>query len=524
VQKCLVAIMKKKVVLKRFHHRGRWRIGMVFDYNQGINDLIKTIPGRSYSDSRKCWYVDDSEDSIRMLLKVFRDRADVDISSLASPSCRDEQETLTDSEPEKIIEDSFLVSSEILADTDKNVNAKETPGAFVDTSGISSVVKKVKSRYGPVVFRIGEADGSLTIKFEGIYDQLWIDELRSYGRLSYNKSRKEFLLPYSRLTADSLSDFFATAGVEVKVVRTTLPGDLQADRTELGNEVRSRRLSDAAEVGVADLKAYLEKNRYSPRTVESYVAQLELFFKYFAGKDPSEITHNELSDFVNDFIIRLGFSGSFQNQVISAIKTYYEISGNGRIVPQFLERPRRSRALPKVFSKEEVGRILTSARNDKHKLLLWLIYSCGLRRSEVTNIRLNDLDRERGILHIREGKGMVDRIVPVSEKVWDKLDIYLSSYNPVVYLFEGQGGGRYSSESVYRVFKEAMRKAGISRDVGVHSLRHSYATHLHESGLDIRYIQELLGHKSSRTTEIYTHVSRRNLIAVRSPIDDLDIK
>ena len=182
------------------------------------------------------------------------------------------------------------------------------------------------------------------------------------------------------------------------------------------------------------------------------------------------------------------------------------------------------RALPKVLSREEVSFILNSARNIKHKLLLWMIYSCGLRRSEVTNIRLRDLDRERSILHIRQGKGNVDRIVPLSPMVWERIDEYRESYCPVEYLFEGQTGGRYSTESVYRVFKDAMHRAGIIKDVGVHCLRHSYATHLHEKGLDIRYIQELLGHKSKRTTEIYTHVSRRNLMQVRSPIEDLDLK
>jgi integrase/recombinase XerD len=192
--------------------------------------------------------------------------------------------------------------------------------------------------------------------------------------------------------------------------------------------------------------------------------------------------------------------------------------------PEFFERSRRSRALPKVFSKDEISRILNSPRNMKHKLLLWIIYSCGLRRSEVTNIKLTDLDRDRSIIHVREGKGRVDRIVPVSGNVWEKLNEYLSGYRPREYLFEGQTGGRYSSESVYRVFKDALLRAGIKKDVGVHSLRHSYATRLHESGLVIRYIQELLDHKSTRTTEIYTHVSRRNLVAVRIPIEDLDLK
>lgn len=142
----------------------------------------------------------------------------------------------------------------------------------------------------------------------------------------------------------------------------------------------------------------------------------------------------------------------------------------------------------------------------------------------MTNIKLTDLDRDRGILHIREGKGKVDRMVPVSQKIWEKINIYIKSYHPGEYFFEGQTGGKYSVESVYSVFKQSLKRAGIKKDVGVHCLRHSYATHLHESGLDIRYIQELLGHKSTRTTEIYTHVSRRNLFAIRSPIEDMEIE
>jgi integrase/recombinase XerD len=272
------------------------------------------------------------------------------------------------------------------------------------------------------------------------------------------------------------------------------------------------------------LEMHLDENRYSVRTRESYLSALEFFFRYFSPKEPIEITEDEISLFIYDYIIRLGYSASYQNQMVSAIKTFYLISGKGKVNPDFIERPRRSRALPKVFSKDEVSRILNSARNSKHKLLLWLIYSCGLRRSEVTNIKLSDLDRERSIIHIREGKGKVDRIVPISVKVWEKAEEYLAGYRPRVYMFEGQSGGKYSSESVYRVFKDALLRAGIKKDVGVHSLRHSYATHLHENGLDIRYIQELLGHKSTRTTEIYTHVSRRNLIQVRSPIEDLDVK
>jgi len=300
-------------------------------------------------------------------------------------------------------------------------------------------------------------------------------------------------------------------------------GELRSERKSTGDEVRAKELTREAQDGLDRMIMFLEEQRYSRRTRESYLAMLEFFFRYFSPKDPGEISGEEISKFIYNFIIRLGYSAAYQNQMVSAIKAFYTILGKSKVNPEFFERPRRRRSLPKVFSKDEVTRILRSPRNIKHKLILWIIYSCGLRRSEVTNIKLTDLDRGRSIIHIREGKGRVDRIVPLSGKLCEKLDEYLRSYNPGEYLFEGQFGGRYSSESIYRVFKDAMKRAGIRKDVGVHSLRHSYATHLHESGLDIKYIQALLGHKSSRTTEIYTHVSRRNLITVRSPLEDLDL-
>jgi integrase/recombinase XerD len=280
--------------------------------------------------------------------------------------------------------------------------------------------------------------------------------------------------------------------VELIVKKALVPEVLKELREGQGADVRGRVLHTKALEGIERLRNYLEEKRYSKRTIESYLSNLQLFFKYFHDRDPADLDEQDISEFIDDHILKLGYSASYQNLVVSAIKLYYTIAEVRRFDLNSIERPRRSRALPKVFSKEEVMKIFSVTRNNKHKLILWLIYSCGLRRSEVTNIKLSDLDRERGILHIREGKGNVDRMVPVPQKVWEKINIYLKSYNPVKYLFEGQSGGRYSVESVYSVFKQSLRRAGIHKEVGVHSLRHSYATHLHESGLDIRYIQELL--------------------------------
>lgn len=516
--------MKKKVTLKRIFHRDKWHLAVIFDFDEKLKTIIRSIEGAAYSNTNKCFYIDDTENNLKRILSAIKDVADVDISLLLKKNGEKENKVIQSEngwEERKGPEVIYGGSRDDTGFRGRNDNMQSTEGGRGPK--VAKTINAGKT-IGNVEFRINEKEGTLVIRFLGRYDPVWIKEMKTYGRCSFDWNRKDWHLQWSRLTCDSLADYFSGQGIEVKISRQLVGQDLLNERKITGEEVRGRPLSEKALNGLDDLAMYLDENRYSPRTRESYLSMLEFFFRYFSEKEPHEITEEEISKFIYDFIIRLGYSPAYQNQMVSAVKTYYTISGQGRVDPEFFERPRRRRSLPKVFSKEEVSRILNSSKNIKHKLLLWIIYSCGLRRSEVTNIRLTDLDRERNLLHIREGKGGVDRIVPVPEKVWAKTDEYLLCYKPRIYLFEGQSGGRYSSESVYRVFKEALNRAGIRKEVGVHSLRHSYATHLHESGLDIRYIQELLGHKSTRTTEIYTHVSRRNLVSVRSPIEDLDVR
>ncbi len=506
----LAAKMKKKIILKRIFHHDEWRYGIFSDYDNEINAVVRSITGATYSNTNNCWHVACDETSLKNILYSLKDIADIDISAISLPS--EKRKSPAGKSPE------------LQMPVDKE-NDHEVSGGFsfpVTIRHVSGDHDKTGS-YDSVSFSINESDSRLIIKFLGRYDRDWIRELKSYGKVFYDANRGEWSLVWSQITVDSLADYFMSRGINVKVEKAGVSEEVREKRNERGSEVRERMLMMEAVEGIENVRRYLDENRYSVRTVEAYIALLELFFKYYNNILPEEITEGDISDFFHDFIFSNKYSSSYQNQMISAIKLFYNLNRNGKVNALKLGRPRRGRSLPKVFSKEEVKRILNSPNNLKHKLLLWMIYSCGLRRSEVTNIRLRDIDRERRILNIIEAKGMVDRIVPVSDKVWDKIDEYKESYRPVIYLFEGQAGGRYSSESVYRVFKGALRKAGINKEVGVHSLRHSYATHLHESGLDIRYIQELLGHKSTRTTEIYTHVSRRNLAIVRSPIEDMDL-
>lgn len=498
---------------------------MNFDFDEELKEVVKSVPGSTYSSTHKCFYVDYSEENLKNILKALDGVAYVDISKIST------REKVTDPVIIKTGNERSSAATRLSIGTSgnepENFQQQRTKIEIIKEEDQSDTVQNnfsLPRNSGNVEFRIDEKKGLLVIKFKGRYDQEWISEMKTYGKCYYDKQRREWMLRWSKLTCDSLADYFTGRGVEVNVKKKVADKTLLDERKVTGEKVRGKPLGRKALDGLDSLAMFLDENRYSIRTRMSYLSMLEFFFRYFSEKEPHEITEDEISRFIYDFIIRLGYSPAYQNQMISAIKIYYKISGRGKVRAEFFERPRRSRALPKVFSKEEVSRILNSSRNIKHKLLLWMIYSCGLRRSEVTNIKLSDLDRDRNILHIREGKGNIDRITPVSAMVWEKIDEYNHSYHPRVYLFEGQKGGKYSSESVYRVFKEALNNAGIKKEVGVHSLRHSYATHLHESGLDIKYIQELLGHKSTRTTEIYTHISRRNLVAVRSPIEDLDVK
>ena len=188
----------------------------------------------------------------------------------------------------------------------------------------------------------------------------------------------------------------------------------------------------------------------------------------------------------------------------------------------FIRRPLSEKRLPNVLSKEEVKSILQTPTNPKHQAMLSLIYACGLRRSELLNLTLKDILSDRGLLFIQQSKGKKDRVVPISNKLIELLRDYYKAFKPKTWLFKGQQSGvKYSESSIQLVLNQAVTKAKIKKPVSLHWLRHSYATHLLESGTYLRFIQELLGHSSSRTTEIYTHVSTRNLQHIRSPFDDL---
>jgi integrase/recombinase XerD len=269
-------------------------------------------------------------------------------------------------------------------------------------------------------------------------------------------------------------------------------------------------------------KDFLNSRRYSDNTIKTYVDALKSFFVFFAHRSVSELGNQDIIQYNNEYILKNKLSASYQNQVINAVKLYYASCKDTIIELDKIHRPRRAKELPNVLSKQEVKAILQAHSNIKHRVMLSLIYSCGLRCGELLSLLPEHIDSKRGIVIIKNAKGKKDRITPLSNKILELLREYFRFYKPVTYLFEGQTkGAPYDERSLQLVLKHALRKTGITKPATLHWLRHSYATHLLESGTDLRYIQELLGHKSSKTTEIYTHVSTRYIQQIKSPFDDL---
>lgn len=263
--------------------------------------------------------------------------------------------------------------------------------------------------------------------------------------------------------------------------------------------------------------------RYSENTKNTYISVFSKFLEFFSDTRPEEITDEQIRTYILHIIEIQNASTSFQKQVINCIKFYYETILGRELERASVQRPRKTKELPVVLSREEVAEILKNVRNLKHKAILLTIYSAGLRRSELINLKVKDIDSKRNCIVIREAKGNKDRMTLLSPRLLELLREYFIQYKPKEYLFEGADGGQYSITSVRNILKKAVKTAGITKDVHLHTLRHSFVTHLLEDGVDIRYIQALLGHSNSKTTEIHTHVTTRRFSKIRSPLEDMEI-
>ena len=262
---------------------------------------------------------------------------------------------------------------------------------------------------------------------------------------------------------------------------------------------------------------------YSPNTIQTYLHMMDKFLHFFDHRDVDDLEKEDIIEYQKHLVEIMHVSVPYQNQSINAIKFYYEqVLGRER-TRYSLDRPKRPFTLPLVLSQPEVKKVLSQVKNLKHQAILFTIYSAGLRISEAIHLKLTDIDSANGRICINGGKGRKDRFSLLSPHLLTLLRRYYVVYQPKTWLFEGFSGATYSVTSIRKILRRAVQKARINKKITVHTLRHSFATHLLEDGVNLRYIQQLLGHNSSRTTEIYTHVSTTHLTNICSPLDKLQI-
>ena len=272
---------------------------------------------------------------------------------------------------------------------------------------------------------------------------------------------------------------------------------------------------------LSDFEVKLRLQRYAPSTVKTYKNALAKFLNAFQHKDLAQVNLEQIQDFLHCLQTKDRISPVYQKQILASIVKFYLLYYNRKLELSMLYPKRNPKPLPKYLTVVEVKRLLQQCANLKHSCILKILYGCGVRVSEVLALKIADIDSAAMRIHIRAAKGKKDRVVPLPQTLLHNLRQYYLAYHPKDYLFEGQHGGNYSVKSIQNFIKKYAREAKIQKSVTPHTLRHSYATHQLENGVNIRYVQSLLGHNSIKTTELYTHVAKISKNNIASPLDHL---
>ncbi len=351
-------------------------------------------------------------------------------------------------------------------------------------------------------------------------------------RFEFNDELRRLVkaMPGARFSLREKDWYFSKADFNLNKCFQSLKGKAYLDYSTLGSTVKKEPCNDCdgqktdyyyrqtttLPAGYLEL---LQQKRYSVNTIKVYAAYMKDFVYAFKERELKTVAVAEINAYILSLIQEMQMSVSQQNQRINAIKFYYEkVLGKDKLYID-IERPKHERKLPKVLGKEEVKQIIECTENLKHKCILSLIYSAGLRRGELINLKISDIESSQKLVRIEQAKGKKDRYSLLSKNVLDLLRAYYKEFKPQKWLFEGTPGGQYSPSSVTKVLNRSVQKANIKKRVTPHMLRHSFATHLLEQGVDIRTIQELLGHNDIKTTEKYTHIFNKNFRDIINPLD-----
>ncbi len=346
----------------------------------------------------------------------------------------------------------------------------------------------------------------LLIKFK--YHQKLINSIKSVNGAFWSTTLKCWYIKKSNENIEKIEKLFK--------------GITKVDSSKISKkETFKRELTKSQRVLLNNFYLYLKGKRYSESTLNTYTFFVADFINFHSKIALEDLTNRHVEEFIEIVFLERNYSISSQRQFISALKLFVLFYPDTKINDVQLERPRKSRKLPTVLSQEEILEIIKVTRNLKHRAIIALIYSAGLRISELISLELKHIDIDRKQIFINSGKGRKDRYIVLANSFLPLLQNYFLTYQPKKYFVEGINQKPYSASSIRKFLSKSSRLAGISKKVTPHTLRHSYATHLLENGIGLRHIQELLGHAKPETTMIYTHVVKKDLLDIQSPLDTI---
>jgi len=532
---------------------GEKRIKVEFPYNQELASLLKQIPGAKWSHILKAWHIPYSSKAFAHLKKLFPEIeypnkypevtfneskakiADPETNNQIIPkknvSLQVTGRTIIIKLPKNQIDIHFIRSIRF-SRWDKNQfcwNVPNYPGNLdlikeyftgriddfiihddIDVKTNDEIQRKIKRNE---LLIIKTEAGRLKLIFD--YNTALSELIRQLPFHYWDRKNKWWTIPYSEKILEEIRTTAETVDLTV----------LYEEEEKVEGKVRRISQDDVTNYRRCpeEYRRKLSELRYSENTSRTYCSLFEEFINYYHKSDIQQIDERMIIVFLQYLVIDRKVSPSYQNQSINAIKFFFEkLLGLPRKVYR-IERPRRERRLPVVLNEEEISLVIQLVRNIKHKAIIMITYSAGLRLSEVLNLKIKDIDSKRMQVFVRQAKGRKDRYTLLSKKVLPVLRQYIRESHPKEWLFEGASGGKYSESSVHSIVSAAYQRAGIRKAATVHTLRHCFGTHLLENGTDLRYIQALMGHSSSKTTEIYTHVTTKGFNQIVNPMDKLDV-
>lgn len=553
-------VHKVMIKVSKVVHRGIEQFKLDFSYEVTVIAQVKNIEGAKWSQTLRAWLIPFTKEALNSLKATG---IKLDMSEFSASACsqyiKSAHEQLPPANFENRIEPSerkvenavsiMVTGRKIVVKMPKN----ETDIRFINTlkysrwnranfvweipnypGNLDLIKDHFQDRIGQIVVNESMAI-SLNRQAVSVYkDEMLIIKTLS-GRLRiisvyngnlqrlikkipyhhWDSKNKWWTTPYSEGIVEQLKEFSSLEGLKIKLEHEE-SGEQGLKRANSYDILNYKECPESMKLKLLEL-------RYSERTIRTYCSMVEEFINFHYRYELDKITEPQIIEFLRFLVMERKVSTSYQNQAINAIKFYYEKVLGGQRKFYFIDRPKKERTLPTVLNEQEVKALFSCVDNLKHKTMLMLAYSAGLRLGEIIRLKLIDLDRERMQIRISQSKGKKDRYTKLSHKFLKTFDKYLEEYRPKVFVFEGAAGGEYSPTSLQNVIRAAAKRAGIEKHTTMHTLRHAFATHCLENGVDLRYIQSMLGHDSSKTTEVYTHITTRGFDQIKSPLDSLDI-